>query len=434
MNLWMKKLPQLLLATLTAVSLVSIVTLTLTMTHSIKTKNLAAFDKTPYRVFQTRKRRIDKVCASTKVRGKVRGVYTHKYGVLYCSVPKAGCTFWKSVFYTANRKDYVNKSDIFPLSKHYIHSVYGSGKSFSALSSTYSTRLLVVRDPYSRLLSAYLDKFYLPNFWHSEALRLIKMRDSPIFAHVIGAGRPDFLRRHYDEVYKLFPTEAAGGFSRNDTTCGKYLTFQDFIRYGFFVQEPHWMPIHVICNPCLLNVSHVILMETFTSDARVLLDKMGMGHLLDDVNHETQINDDIKMLIEYNFDIISNSSKKSFYKTCITSRELGFRLWQTFRWKGYIDPDIEYLIPDFTEDKKVKKNLSEQVWGARTSGLKKPKSMKNAREKFNIAAFSTLSRSLFTILSQKYQLDIRLFGYESIRDKMFSSIYNVNYQENVLNI
>ena len=53
----------------------------------------------------------------------------------------------------------------------------GHGQPFSLRyynMTQYPTRILVARDPYSRLLSVYLDKIYLPDFWNFESKELLK--------------------------------------------------------------------------------------------------------------------------------------------------------------------------------------------------------------------------------------------------------------------
>ncbi|KAH9489736.1 hypothetical protein Btru_057106 [Bulinus truncatus] len=769
-----KTLIQLFLITLCCLLMCGIIKMATLITSGMHRNPFGKFARTPDITFQQRKDRLERVCATNKVPGRIHGVFTHKSGVLYCFVPKAGCTFWKGVFYTAI---FANESNHVTLSKNFIHTAYVTGTPYMSRhnAAAYPTRFIVARDPYSRLLSSYLDKIYLPDFWPTNALMMIEGRNSSTFSSVRELRKTDFLRRHYDDVMRLFPTEAAGNSTLNDTACGKYLTFRDFIVDGFFLQEPHWVPIHMICNPCVLNVSHVSYMETFTSDAEVLLYKMGLGHLLDDISPDVQvdirpdgqvdispdgqvdirpdgqvdispdgqvdirpdghvdispdgqvdisldvqvdisldgqvdispdgqvdispdgqvdissdgqvdisldgqvdispdgqvdispdgqvdispdgqvdisldgqvdispdgqvdispdgqvdissdgqvdissdgqvdirpdgqvdirsdgqvdvspdgqvdirpdgqvdispdgqveispdgqvdissdgqvdisldgqvdispdgqvdispdgqvdispdgqvdisldgqvdispdgqvdispdgqvdvspdgqvdispdgqvdisldgqvdispdgqvdispdgqvdissdgqvdissdsqvdirsdgqvdvspdgqvdirpdgqINQEIRTTIDYNFDIIQKTTFKNFFPNCITSSELGYRIWQSFIWRGYIDPNIEYTIPDFTDDTRVKADLQEQVWRARKSGMAKPESMRRAKDAFKMAAYSTLSSSLFSLLTRKYRFDFKLFGYESVRDKMLKSLY-----------
>ena len=51
-------------------------------------------------VFEARKRRIQDVCWNhTKIPGGANEVFFNEQaGMIYCVVPKAGCTFWKRIF------------------------------------------------------------------------------------------------------------------------------------------------------------------------------------------------------------------------------------------------------------------------------------------------------------------------------------------------
>ncbi|CAL1535138.1 unnamed protein product [Lymnaea stagnalis] len=285
---------------------------------------------------------------------------------------------------------------------------------------TYPTRFLVTRDPFSRLLSAYLDKFYLVDFWASESKRMVNKRP----ANWTACGS-DFLRVHFEKMASRFDRQNNGSATQNETRCGKYVTFFEFVRDGFARKEPHWMPIHEICNPCLLNVTHVARMESFTEDARVILAKMGMEHILEDSDHDQQVDDDIQTIIDYNFNRTHATELATFFEKCVTPTELAFRLWHNFRWRGYVDPDVSYVIPDFTLESRVKEDLIVQIARARQSGLSNPARMKQAKEEFRDKAFQTIPKELFQKLTRKYSFDFKLFGYEDVRDRLFHSLFQL---------
>ena len=41
--------------------------------------------------------------------------------------------------------------------------------------------------------------------------------------------------------------------------------------------EPHWDPIHQLCDPCQFQPTHIVKMESFTPDAQAVLHDMGVG-------------------------------------------------------------------------------------------------------------------------------------------------------------
>ncbi|KAK0067608.1 carbohydrate sulfotransferase 11 [Biomphalaria pfeifferi] len=362
-----------------------------------------------------RRRRVEKVCQTTSVSGKVHGVFTHRSGVIYCYVPKAGCTFWKRVFTAAG---FGNGQDPFSISRNTVHSQYGKGERYSSAhnETTYPTRLMVVRDPFSRLLASYLDKIYLPNFWSNEAQYIQRGRRKC---------SADFLRKHFEQMASKFQRTGQSYSTCSERMCAKYLTFAEFVNGSSHRKEAHWTPIHQICNPCAFKATHIVHLESFSQEVKPILAKMEMGHILNSMDQETQVELELEMLINYHFEKVEEKKVFMLNRSCITLRELAYRLWQTFQWKGYIDPKMTYVVPDDTlAESSIKNDLIAQVRRARESGLGKAYLMVSARERFQAQVYQTLPKYLFENLMIKYKTDFQLFGYEDMRDSMYSSLYN----------
>ncbi|GFR94090.1 carbohydrate sulfotransferase [Elysia marginata] len=77
-----------------------------TLTRRRLTVTEAVIGATSPEVFSSRRRRYETVCENMQdIPGQVQSVYVHETtGVIYCHVPKAGCTFWKRVFNFVNNK------------------------------------------------------------------------------------------------------------------------------------------------------------------------------------------------------------------------------------------------------------------------------------------------------------------------------------------
>lgn len=150
------------------------------------------------------------------------------------------------------------------------------------------TRFLVTRDPYSRLLSSYMDKIYLPDFWKDE---VVKHLAKNLSKHSSPDGNEDFLRNHFNEMAKIFQnkTNVSKITTHANTTCGKYMTFSEFVESGLDRAEPHWMPIHTVCNPCKFKATHISTIETFAADAKFILSRMNLEHVIANLNHTVQV-------------------------------------------------------------------------------------------------------------------------------------------------
>ena len=132
--------------------------------------------------------------------------------------------------------------------------------------------------------------------------------------------------------------------------------------------------------------------------------------------------EELRSIVEYNFQLIKMAPG---IKPCVTPRELAYRLWNNFRWRGYIHPEVNYRVPDFTDNVAVQKDLQLQLGAARGRGLKSPEAMKKAKEKFNRDILKTLSPELFDTILKKYKSDFEMFAYENKRAKYIKFMLNI---------
>ena len=127
----------------------------------------------------------------------------------------------------------------------------------SSLSSPHSIGFLVARNPYERLISAYRDKI-----------------------------RGAYRRSYHDQMSKRIVVKYRK-ISPNKYKHGKTIpTFKEFV--SFVIDEfrsgneldMHWAPAYSFCNPCQVNLTHIIKFETFDRDTSEILSEAKLKHLL----------------------------------------------------------------------------------------------------------------------------------------------------------
>ncbi|CAG5115750.1 unnamed protein product, partial [Candidula unifasciata] len=331
-------------------------------------------------------------------------------GVIYCTVPKAGSTFWKRIFIAVNSK-VCTWFVCFSMSREEVHSPnHRAAQEGNTNFTKYPIRLVVTRDPYSRLLSAYLDKLYLPALWSLHGVAIAKKR----YQHSLSNRRQDFLRKHFNEIAKVFDNNSS------KSKCGKYVTFSEFVESSFRIYDKHWWPVHKICNPCKFKPTHIIRMETFSADAKVILSHMKVENIVQRLEGSAQIDEEINIISYFNFHRFYRNFTLAFYKPCLSPKEIAYRLWYNFRWRGYIDPDVDYKLPELTDLKDIEEDFMVQVRAARKSGLQNPNRMKAAKNEFRKKVFLSLSKAIFEKISQVYAMDFELYGFTDIRDELYA--------------
>ncbi|KAK7088000.1 hypothetical protein V1264_021980 [Littorina saxatilis] len=148
-------------------------------------------------IFEQRRAVYESVCRQWKekegreVEGGVRPPYVYLPGnISFCRVPKVGVTFWKRVFFylfkTGVNKKTSNKTVTSPMDidRLYVHQ-HSPGKDNTANIDTAegssllfkTKRIMFARNPWSRLWSAYVDKFVLPDSWLDIGQTVVAMRE-----------------------------------------------------------------------------------------------------------------------------------------------------------------------------------------------------------------------------------------------------------------
>ena len=204
--------------------------------------------------------------------------FSDKHKAFYCEVPKAGCTNIKTLFFAMNNGDSLEALKR-PQLLHMTSFEADWRMSNVKLNKlpeivhrleTYQS-LLIVRHPFTRMVSAYTDKLY-------------NHKDHPLWIK-------------YRNVIN----------NRNNATdLTKPISFPDFIKYAtnpevknLFSGDQHWIPITEICLPCQIRYDYIGKLESLEEDASFILDKIGARKLLNLVfkptKHQTHSNSTEKL-------------------------------------------------------------------------------------------------------------------------------------------
>ena len=225
-----------------------------------------------------------------------------KHHLIFCYVPKNGCSFWKRVFVILGGGE--QGKVVFNLSSVGVQANYAvdhlQGHFFEKyLSLQSSKKVLFVRDPYERLFSGYIDKFFPPCSF-SYATVMSKFR--------VPAGRRG--------------------------KCQSGVSFTEFLQYvsntkGVAVNE-HFGRQHKGCLPCHVHYDYIGKMETFRQDAEFILRSVHVDPSDVFGSEETfEENSDIS--------IMNDVAERSFSRCrmpsnrCVSSYDMMLRVWVTLQ-------------------------------------------------------------------------------------------------------
>ena len=190
-----------------------------------------------------------------------------KHKVIYCYVPKVGCTQWLKIMGTLKglpdrivNPDPRSRRDSYEHDKIHERGLFKYLDSFPAreaqrMLQEYTT-FFFVREPFERLLSAYRDKF-TQTYWPKAHYRVLA-------SEIIKKVRPSATKVSLDS--------------------GLGLTFDEFTRYMATTStsewDHHWGLYDDICRPCKINYDFIGHFEDMEEEGPYVLKRAGIDHLV----------------------------------------------------------------------------------------------------------------------------------------------------------
>ena len=326
-------------------------------------------------------------CASERVVSNTPSLlhYIHDDRTLYCPVEKVGTTFWRRIVYIFSSKnpDYKFPFDVPEEFAHIRVKREFSRHIKSPLSRT-AFSFLFVRNPFSRLLSAYIDKIVAPN--------------------------PYYWRQFGNLAIKRYRQRGSGSY-----LAGHSITFSEFIKLAIdsestsLYSDPHIKGILSSCNPCLLNYSFIGRMETFKDDALYVLKKLNTNQdIVKSIEKEWE-ELSIEAAIKFNIEYCFNSKKEIM--NYVTWEHALQRLWLHLQMRGIISKKLKLYHPEKninTLNAKEFVELAVEANKASNNLELKTQKLEVQREAFASVHISDLERFV-----KAFRKDFELFGYDS---------------------
>ena len=307
--------------------------------------------------------------------------FSSRYNFSYCKVHKAGGTFWTQVFAILQKGA---TADVFRLSKLDVHlQLMPVVKSTYEMVTKHDSRtVLVSRDPYTRLFSAFIDKLFLPISY-------------PVAVGIVKRQR------------------------KTKDSCANDITFEEFltdiiasVREGETLNV-HWTPIVNLCKPCGINAFAVVKQETFTADVEYVVKKVGIANdeyeVVHDALHEHRIEANIPGIVATTIKF----GKGKGVKKCMDGMELARRLWTAFQIQGYIKDDMPFPSKTISTNEKAENPdfLTKLILETIKKHPLSPDESKLQRRRALVKAFDGLSKDMLDQVKELYRQDFILFDY-----------------------
>ncbi|CAL1529964.1 unnamed protein product, partial [Lymnaea stagnalis] len=309
---------------------------------------------------------------------------------MYCPLLKVGSTFFRRVFYAMREKRRLSNPYIVPINqalaakRTVLEQILPLDSADTAAFLNSSTSIMFVREPFSRILSGYVDKLFAPNpyFW------------SQIGRHIISKFRRDA--------------------KRSEILCGHDVTFTEFIDYlidGELTndshRDAHFTPTYDQCKPCQLNYSVIGKMETFQPDVAYTLHQLGynvskekLGQWARDATHDAILDS-----------TVSPFGWKFTIKKCMSWHESLKRMWRKIQIRGIISMEENFpWSPDYSEKFVSVRMFTERVKKLNAAADK----LKLKKQKISVLteAFSNIKVEKLLKLVEIFKPDFQLFQYD----------------------
>ncbi|XP_067686967.1 uncharacterized protein [Haliotis asinina] len=351
--------------------------------------------------YEERQDNLRRACGSMPGRQKtLRSLHTLWYmdthKMLYCSVAKSGSSFWRRTWKALSAYEGKDTSPY-----KFAHSEFRSeyyrldiinatksaetGFSLSQLLET-SFKYIFTRDPYTRIFSAYVDKFLAPNkyLWKQIGKKIAKSRDLA---------------------------------SDKSLRCGHDVTFREFVKY--IIRTPrrrlddHFIPVSSVCDVCNLQYDVVAKMETFREDVSYIFRHLNVDKRIK--FKDFAVEHTVDSVVDY---VTRAFSQRERISSCVSFHTALRRLWRQMQILGIISKQEDFpLAPEQSEASKQIEVINLALEAHWRSG---DTSKSNKMEAF-LQAYHQISIEELEALRKKYQKDFLLFGYDDRPQMLFQN-------------
>ena len=322
--------------------------------------------------------------------------FSERHHLVYCSIQKVGTSFWLQVMQLLMGK--VREGGLFDV-RSFLHSTGIRGDySFRTKSPAeiaeklrFYKKFLFVRDPFSRLFSAYMDKVFLPT------RRIFLFAETAELDAKGGEGRP-----------------------REGRRCLLNVTFQSFLTVitNGGAQDPHWSPMHLHCSPCSVDFDYVGKMETFMADTEFILGQVGVNLSQLSPRKDSFVSDNDLLALQdlgrYNYRVAVKRGCTSKIYLCQVFR----KIWITLQTRGFISNDAVYPFPERGCASVDEKSFLEKLVKAHSESGNRAQRMRQRQEAM-MEAYCRLPRWLLKKVEAYVHDDCAMFGYNCSVDYRF---------------
>lgn len=296
----------------------------------------------------------------------------------FCILGKVGSTFWTR-FYKILRdssSDTLDSPYKLPLSTN---ERCARGRDGKVSVSRQEVLALFVRDPFSRVFSAYVDKLVSPNpiYWKSW-------------------GKPAMIMDMMDQ---------------NSVQCGQHVTFKQF--FHFVTKRLHDIDVHVIpmtelCDPCQRHYNVVGNMETLPDDLSYLMSLLNVT-----------FRSDVHLSREGKLDAIFDSIQGPFswmkdIKKCMSTPKMGKKIWAKLQIRGLISSSLDYPLGTRDLTHMTAEEFNQIAVEAHMNSTDEHGLSQQKKEVF-VEAFRTVPVQDLQEFVRVYADDFEAFGYDTSR-------------------
>ena len=321
------------------------------------------------------------------ITGGLNVLYSKRYGLAYKLVPKIGSTFMIQVFTIL--KNHGKFEKILSLPRSSIHNGRANQfrKNINLDDLDSYTLMVMARNPYARLYSAYIDKVYILN-----QLSLCK-----------------------DVLSTLFSKEKRSRMCKYDISFAQFLEY--YLDKGGAVLKGHYGPVlsHDLAEKmCNLENILIVKQETFSEDINYMLKSVNVKgkeyDVIYDVMHSKQTEISIGSIVKTAYMKFSSSLQ---FLTCLTWKEIAIKLWKSFQIQGYINkkskfPEWKYKSLDkYKSSHYLIKVIMEEVNANPLTHEEKVRQ----RNKALLKAYKNVDRKYIRKIQALYVMDFDLFQY-----------------------